>query len=126
MDRDGHRFRVLLNYLRSGTVHVIDGKVPSVNGAVSLEEVLEEARFFGLDNLVAALEEEMNRMQLEESLERMKEDFKKDVTTSDTPLIHVDISEAGERWKCVCDKKADNAILETILLPYQFTLDADF
>lgn len=40
IDRDGHRFRHVLNYLRSGTLHV--GPDP-----YALREVLEEAEYYG-------------------------------------------------------------------------------
>ena len=71
VDRDGSRFRVLLNYLRCGTIHFVNGAVPTATGSILLEEVLEEARFFGLDNLVRLIEGELNRIELENSLESM-------------------------------------------------------
>jgi len=48
IDRDGKHFRYILNYLRDGSV-----KVPQD----SVEEVLQEARFYGLDELAINLEE---------------------------------------------------------------------
>jgi hypothetical protein len=49
IDRDGTRFRHILNFLRSGCVHV-----PRDNETMCAE-VLEEADFFGLTELTAAL-----------------------------------------------------------------------
>jgi len=40
IDRDGQRFRHVLNYLRSGTIHL--GSDPS-----ALREILEEAEYYG-------------------------------------------------------------------------------
>lgn len=40
IDRDGHRFRNVLNYLRSAAFHCIDDRT-------ALRELAEEAEFFG-------------------------------------------------------------------------------
>lgn len=46
IDRDGTRFRHVLNYLRSGEVHIDVAKDMSL-----AKEILEEAQFFNLDAL---------------------------------------------------------------------------
>jgi hypothetical protein len=50
IDRDPNVFEVILRYLRSGTVNI-----PS-NSSVTREILLEEARYFNLDNLVRMLD----------------------------------------------------------------------
>jgi hypothetical protein len=49
IDRDGVRFRHVLNYLRTG-------KLPSFDAAWRYEEVAEEADFFALEPLKALAE----------------------------------------------------------------------
>eukprot|EP00899_Mesostigma_viride_P027218 jgi/Mesvir1/7681/Mv11651-RA.1 len=66
IDRDGQRFRHVLNYLRTGTVHL-----PSENAIQMCEELLEEAEFFILDGLQKLLEERLqNEMIKAEQLEQ--------------------------------------------------------
>eukprot|EP00871_Galdieria_phlegrea_P002748 jgi/Galph1/3474/GphlegSOOS_G2132.1 len=52
LDRDGDRFRHILNYLRSNTLHVGEN-------IQLLGEILEEAEYFGLQSLVDKLREEV-------------------------------------------------------------------
>lgn len=66
IDRDGSRFRVILNYLRTGTIHVDTATLR--NAGVSLHEIREEAQYFGLGNLRAALDEEIKQNDLQETL----------------------------------------------------------
>lgn len=56
IDRDGVRFRHVLNYLRTGTL-------PSFDAAWRYEEVAEEADFFALEAL-KALAESVRTLQL--------------------------------------------------------------
>lgn len=60
----------MLNYLRNGTVHVVDGVVPCANGGVALTAMVEEARFYGLEQLGHVLRTEVRRLELEECLEQ--------------------------------------------------------
>ncbi|KAH9307864.1 hypothetical protein KI387_035775, partial [Taxus chinensis] len=55
IDRDGHRFRHVLNYLRNGTVWLED--------VASLRELLEEAAFFGLNGLQGLCEEKIRTIE---------------------------------------------------------------
>lgn len=66
IDRDGARFRVILNYLRTGTVHADVATLR--NAGVSLQEIREEAQYFGLSNLREALNDEIKQNDLLESL----------------------------------------------------------
>eukprot|EP00618_Florenciella_parvula_P019420 CAMPEP_0119493326 /NCGR_PEP_ID=MMETSP1344-20130328/17607_1 /TAXON_ID=236787 /ORGANISM="Florenciella parvula, Strain CCMP2471" /LENGTH=208 /DNA_ID=CAMNT_0007528741 /DNA_START=58 /DNA_END=684 /DNA_ORIENTATION=- len=66
IDRDGSRFRHVLNWLRSGTV-------PSFDSVWRYEEVLEEASYYALQDLetlilekIEALQEEQARQQKEQ------------------------------------------------------------
>jgi hypothetical protein len=66
IDRDGSRFRMVLNYLRSGAL------VGAVLGPATLEEMLEEAEYFGMQRLVQILRDEIAEQQLEEDLEALE------------------------------------------------------
>lgn len=71
IDRDGDRFGVLLNYLRSASLHIVGDRIPCEGvpaGFVILEHVLEEARFFGLDPLVTLLQYQIDQIALEQKL----------------------------------------------------------
>ena len=54
IDRDGRRFRHVLNFLRAGSLHVTEAD--PLEAKLVYEEILEEAQFFGLERLVAELE----------------------------------------------------------------------
>lgn len=66
IDRDGARFRVVLNFLRSGSVCVGAG-----DDAVGLEEVLEEAEFFGVECLAALCRAEIEKGRMEREIEAL-------------------------------------------------------
>lgn len=73
IDRDGDRFTVLLNYLRSASLHVEDGRAACAAapaGSVALELVLEEAHFFGLDALAGVVQNRLDQLRLRDDLER--------------------------------------------------------
>ena len=55
IDRDGTRFRHVLNFLRSGCLHATD--------EAFCHELLEEADFFGLATLSAALHQALDAMK---------------------------------------------------------------
>jgi len=57
IDRDGCRFRYVLNFLRNGTV-------VCPNDLVVLRELLEEATFFGLCAMTKMLQERINELDL--------------------------------------------------------------
>jgi hypothetical protein len=57
IDRDGTRFRHVLNFLRSGIVHV------AADGDGFCHELLEEADFYGLPELAAALHQALDAMK---------------------------------------------------------------
>ncbi|KAK4524606.1 hypothetical protein GAYE_SCF04G2507 [Galdieria yellowstonensis] len=59
LDRDGDRFRHILNYLRCGTVHI--GEDIHLLG-----EILEEAEYFGLENLAQQLKEAIFHCRLKQ------------------------------------------------------------
>lgn len=74
IDRDGDRFAVVLNYLRCGSLTIIGDRVPCPRvpaGFVILEDVLAEARFFGLCTLANLVQDELDRLALEDALERL-------------------------------------------------------
>jgi hypothetical protein len=54
VDRDGKSFRYILNYLRTGALHVM--AATPTHAALVYSEILEEARFFSLQSLVDELE----------------------------------------------------------------------
>lgn len=119
IDRDGARFRVVLNFLRSGTVHVVDGAVPcaETDGSVALTALLEEARFYALDELERVVKEEIDRLELEESLGEMDAGGKKDVAC-ESPTSGRNAEREG-----VFESSPG---LDRAVKDYQFTLDADF
>jgi len=57
IDRDGARFRHVLNFLRSGVVHV------AANGEGFCYELIEEAEYFGLPELAAALHQALEALK---------------------------------------------------------------
>mmetsp|Transcript_47976 Transcript_47976/g.153738 ORF Transcript_47976/g.153738 Transcript_47976/m.153738 type:complete len:147 (-) Transcript_47976:43-483(-) len=63
IDRDGTRFRHVLNYLRNGRLHIPDD--PILYG-----ELLEEAEYFGLEGMRALLMEGLQYMDEQEEEER--------------------------------------------------------
>lgn len=73
IDRDGARFRVILNFLRSGTVHVVDARVPCPGGGyIALDELEEEARFYSIPALRMAIKEHLSRLELEHFLQSVE------------------------------------------------------
>ncbi|GJQ08905.1 hypothetical protein GpartN1_g696.t1 [Galdieria partita] len=59
LDRDGDRFRHILNYLRCGTIHI--GEDIRLLG-----EILEEAEYFGLQSLAQQLKEDILQCRLKQ------------------------------------------------------------
>ena len=59
IDRDGSRFRHILNYLRTGSCHL----EPSLS---NYSEILEEAEFFALDGLARELRGRMDTLHAKE------------------------------------------------------------
>lgn len=57
IDRDGARFRHVLNFLRSGVVHV------AADGEGFCYELIEEAEFYGLPELAAALQQALEALK---------------------------------------------------------------
>jgi hypothetical protein len=53
IDRDGKTFRYILNYLRSGALHVTEASVPQAG--LVYRELLDEAMYFGLTQLSTEL-----------------------------------------------------------------------
>jgi len=62
IDRDGERFRHILNYFRNHTLHLPRG---GVNVMHIYEQVLEEARFFCITPLVDQLNKEIKEIHKE-------------------------------------------------------------
>ncbi|KAK3257250.1 hypothetical protein CYMTET_33655 [Cymbomonas tetramitiformis] len=60
IDRDGERFRHILNYLRTGTVHLD-------SNPVKYQELLEEAQYFQLCGLENELEERLAMLEAKQS-----------------------------------------------------------
>mmetsp|Transcript_24312 Transcript_24312/g.35088 ORF Transcript_24312/g.35088 Transcript_24312/m.35088 type:complete len:194 (+) Transcript_24312:587-1168(+) len=56
IDRDGFRFRHILNFLRNGSVHI-------AGDIVTYQEILEEARYFGIVSLEKRLTEEIQKLE---------------------------------------------------------------
>ncbi|CDF36045.1 unnamed protein product [Chondrus crispus] len=129
IDRDGARFRVVLNFLRNGTVHVVNGLVPcpETGGSVALTALLEEAMFFALAGLERAVREHLDRIELEESLEMMDADSTKQ--SQESVSVSVSKSDVGSPTSGRQAEKngvfGKSAPLETVG-DYQFTLDAEF
>jgi hypothetical protein len=67
IDRDGQQFRHILNFLRTGTVHV-------PTDAADLTALANEADFFGLDDMKMRLESELQRRQQEKLAEQSHKD----------------------------------------------------
>jgi len=63
IDRDGTYFRYILNYLRDGSLSIPHNVI---------DEVLHEARFYGLGGLVSALQDRVNEVRYAEETERIK------------------------------------------------------
>jgi len=68
LDRDGERFRLVLNYLRCGTVHIKEDDLQSMH------EVLEEAEFFGVNDLVDLLRTMIKEAEIRREKQREEED----------------------------------------------------
>lgn len=130
IDRDGDRFAIILNYLRDGTVHVVDGVVPSVRaqsggggGGVALTALREDARFYGLVQLERRVEEEIRRLELEECLHGFLERGGRKGEGGD--VLGSPISCAGgERGGIVGKRKG--GLLWMGNVEERFTLDAEF
>ena len=58
VDRDGQRFRYILNFLREGTLHVAENDPQKAR--LVYQELLEEATFFGVETLCVELRERIN------------------------------------------------------------------
>ena len=58
VDRDGKRFRFILNFLRDGSLHVAQADPQSAR--LVFQELLEEAEFFGIESLRVELQERIN------------------------------------------------------------------
>eukprot|EP01052_Picozoa_sp_SAG31_P032597 SAG31_NODE_3589_length_4093_cov_2.991487_5_plen_202_part_00 len=68
IDRDGPRFRAVLNFLRSGFIHV--------KSEIECSELLEEADFYGLEHMRDALlaqMQEFQRQKKQDKFERRQE-----------------------------------------------------
>lgn len=65
IDRCGERFRTILNYLRSGSIHC-------TNDAAELRALAEEAEFYCLDRLAKIVGRELDRIALENQLTEMQ------------------------------------------------------
>lgn len=119
LDRDGYRFRIVLNYLRCGTIHVVGDHVPCPGvrgGFVLLEEVLEEARFYGLDGLVELIENQIRLLDLETFLEEMLQQRR---GSGESRIEQISEKDSG---RC----SMIDATLSRSVKGYQFTLDAEF
>eukprot|EP00617_Octactis_speculum_P020662 CAMPEP_0185754850 /NCGR_PEP_ID=MMETSP1174-20130828/13437_1 /TAXON_ID=35687 /ORGANISM="Dictyocha speculum, Strain CCMP1381" /LENGTH=188 /DNA_ID=CAMNT_0028433225 /DNA_START=82 /DNA_END=648 /DNA_ORIENTATION=+ len=66
IDRDGTRFRHILNYLRNRTV-------PAFEDEWRFQEVLEEADFFGLPDLRDLVEAKISQMKAQRAEERAED-----------------------------------------------------
>lgn len=129
IDRDGDRFAIILNYLRDGTVHVVDGVVPSLHGGdgggVALTALKEEARFYGLEQLERRLGEEIRRLELEECLDGFVERVRKSLGGE---------GEVGSPVSCGKGEGEGEGVIgirSGMVLPMRgvnegFTLDAEF
>lgn len=124
---------MLLNYLRNGTVHVVDGFVLcGENGRrVSLSELAEEATFFGLESLREIIAEEIDRISLEEQLVAASGRLK----VADAPKLPPDdscaqfgsptcVTDTERRNDAVVDADADARVRDC--REDLFTLDAEF
>lgn len=131
IDRDGARFRVVLNFLRNGTVHVVDGAVPcpETDGCVALTALLEEARFFALEDLERIVKAQIDRLELEESLGKMDMGLGKEAECEASGGGKDGAGLGSPTSGRQAEKKGvfeGSAALERSVKDYQFTLDADF
>ena len=58
VDRDGQRFRYILNFLREGTLHVCHANTQKAR--LVYQELLEEATFFGIEALCVELRQRIH------------------------------------------------------------------
>jgi hypothetical protein len=96
VDRDGKTFRYILNFLRTGALHVM-AAAPS-QAALVYSEILEEARFFSLLSLVDVLEQRIVDMEEHENtpkidnvvteLQRLQRQLKAKPMSPTTPSIY--------------------------------------
>eukprot|EP01018_Ginkgo_biloba_P019538 Gb_35222 [translate_table: standard] len=117
IDRDGQRFKHVLNYLRNGTIWLQD--------VSSLRAVQEEAEYFCLDGLVALCKEKIQCIEAEEEL------FWKKIHSLQEQLKNLCV---GNGHKFACGKGEVLSFLRARRLgmgcedaePPLFQLDADF
>jgi BTB/POZ domain len=126
IDRDGPRFRMILNYLRSGVLLGV------TTGPATLEEMLEEAIYFGLQRLSTTLREEIAAADLEDDLEALSSSQLSQPTASEDPVPDAALmsfsSPAGSpEQQCVSGLQRCPSRTDRIRgLDYTFTLNADF
>ncbi|KAA8490852.1 BTB/POZ domain-containing protein KCTD21 [Porphyridium purpureum] len=70
LDRDGKRFRHVLNFLRCGTVHIGE------NDVATMREVHEEAVFFGMPSLQTKLEGMVKQVEETKKAQDAEEDVR--------------------------------------------------
>mmetsp|Transcript_16914 Transcript_16914/g.34424 ORF Transcript_16914/g.34424 Transcript_16914/m.34424 type:complete len:218 (+) Transcript_16914:68-721(+) len=78
IDRDGQRFRHILNYLRTGSV-------PSFDASWRYEELMEEADYFALDELRALVEGKVEEFQ------RQRDELEKQQRAADCKPLSVTV-----------------------------------
>lgn len=88
IDRDGERFRIVLNYLRTGTVHASDKD--------TLGALRDEAEFYCLPKLSALCSAELSRLELESYLVSLSSGNAKNELEVPVPKSPTGVTTAGD------------------------------
>ncbi len=68
IDRDGDRFKHILNYLRTNTIHL----PRHANKLYKYEDIIEEAEFYGLNELAEILRKEVRVISNQAKIEQLR------------------------------------------------------
>ena len=125
IDRDGNRFRHIINWLRNpGHVHVCESNPAKLRAAYC--EILEESLFFGLEPLTDFLRNQLTKLAKRTGLTPMKNLMMEVFTPALRNIAHEDTSRAIMESPIRTESHHESATPRSFEFSHEFRLDESF